>query len=186
MTRLSEELLVRHCSPTLAGLKTGNIFTCAVEDKTELYRELRDLNKRLSPKGLRIVPLRHTGNHVMLYLFRPGHLAADLKDGNARCILQECGYCTDTPNGCLVQMMNKMRNYEEFPHEIGLFLGYPPEDVKGFMENGPRECKCVGCWKVYGNEEQAQKAFERFQKCTRIYVEQIAGGSSLERLAVAN
>ena len=26
---MSEDLLIRHCSPTLAGIKTGNLFSCA-------------------------------------------------------------------------------------------------------------------------------------------------------------
>ena len=29
---MSEQLLVQHCSPTLAGLKTGSLFTCACGD----------------------------------------------------------------------------------------------------------------------------------------------------------
>ena len=36
-------------------------------------------------------------------------------------------------------------------------LGYPAEDVQGFIENETKECKCVGCWKVYGDEEKAKK-----------------------------
>ena len=27
------------------------------------------------------------------------------------------------------------RKIDEFPHDIGLFLGYPPEDVLGFITN---------------------------------------------------
>ena len=188
MTRTSEELLIRHCSPTLAGLKTGNIFTCAVEDRETLYRDLRELNRMLSPKGLRILPLRHLAEKAMLYLFRPAHLASDLEDPRARRILNSCGYCTDTVNGCLIQMMQRMRRLEgnrSFPHEIGLFLGYPPEDVRGFIENGAEGCKFSGCWKVYDDEEQARKIFDRFRKCTRVYTRQLTCGKSLDRLAVS-
>ena len=53
--------------------------------------------------------------------------------------------------------MQRLGQAAEFPHEIGLFLGYPPEDVQGFLEN--RLCKCVGCWKVYGDEQAAQNGF---------------------------
>ena len=41
-------------------------------------------------------------------------------------------------------------------------LGYPAEDVQGFIENETKECKCVGCWNVYGDVEQAQKKFELY------------------------
>ena len=42
----------------------------------------------------------------------------------------------------------------EFPHEVGLFLSYPPEDVKGFIDHRASGFKCAGLWKVYGNEEK--------------------------------
>ena len=41
-------------------------------------------------------------------------------------------------------------------------LGYPAEDVQGFIENETKEGKCVGCLKVYGDVEQAQKEFEQY------------------------
>ena len=41
---MSEELIVRHCSPTLAGLKTGSLFSCPSASPDEMRRALRDLN----------------------------------------------------------------------------------------------------------------------------------------------
>ena len=35
---MSEELLVRHCAPTLAGLKTANLFACRFSDGDALRR----------------------------------------------------------------------------------------------------------------------------------------------------
>ena len=81
--------------------------------------------------------------------------------------------------------MKRMREQDEFPHEIGLFLGYPPEDVRGFIENGARGCKCVGCWKVYGDAETARETFAKYKKCTDVYRARYAEGRSVERLTVA-
>ena len=63
---MTEELIVRHCSPTLAGLKTGNMFTCPYTDKEELLNEIRKINKCLESKGFRLVPLLASGeiNHI--------------------------------------------------------------------------------------------------------------------------
>ena len=55
---MSEELIVRHGSPTLAGLKTGSLFSCACPDGAELCRTLRSWNRRLAPKGVRALGLR--------------------------------------------------------------------------------------------------------------------------------
>ena len=78
----------------------------------------------------------------------------------------------------------RLEGSEEFPHEIGLFLGYPPEDVRGFLD-GRTDCTCVGCWKVYGDARAAEKLFDRYRKCTQVYCRQLAGGKPIERLAVA-
>lgn len=51
----------------------------------------------------------------------------------------------------------------EFPHEVGLFLSYPPEDVKGFIDHRANDFKCAGLWKVYGDEEKA-RAVRKIQK----------------------
>ena len=55
---MSDELIVRHCAPTLAGLKTGTVFGCPYSDRKELILEVRSLNRRLAPKGVRVIPLR--------------------------------------------------------------------------------------------------------------------------------
>lgn len=182
---MSEEMIINHCSPTLAGIKTGALFNCAYPSERELRSSVRAWNKTLSPKGLRVLPLRYNGRTALIYIYRPAMLSADLENEAARRLLRKCGYVSETPEGCIVQLMRRFAECEEFPHEIGLFLGYPPEDVCGFIANKACGYKCAGYWKVYGDEEKAKKAFARFEKCTRCYCQQHAKGKSIERLAVA-
>jgi hypothetical protein len=109
----------------------------------------------------------------------------DLADTAAEALSKRQGYDTDNCQHCVVQLIRRLRSQPDFPHEIGLFLGYPPEDVCGFIENRACGCKCVGCWKVYGDETAARKKFDQYKKCTRIYREQWQKGRPIERLAVA-
>ena len=108
-----------------------------------------------------------------------------LTDPAAAEILAQHGYDNKTCERSIVRLVQRLREQEDFPHEIGLFLGYPPEDVCGFIENRACNCKCVGCWKVYGDEEAARQKFAQYKKCTRIYCEQWAKGKAIERLTVA-
>lgn len=181
-----DDHLVRYCAPTLAGIKTGNLFTCPFGSQKELLDSVRGMNDRLISKGLRVLPLRFSGNKALIYIYRPKKLSADLTDPTAAQILQRQGYDTGTCEKCIVQLARRLRQQKDFPHEIGLFLGYPPEDVCGFMENNACNCKCVGCWKVYGDEEAAKKKFAQYKKCTRVYCEQWAKGKDIERLTVAS
>ena len=68
---------------------------------------------------------------------------------------------------------------------MGLFLSYPPEDVKGFIVHRAGGFKCTGLWKVYGVEEKARSLFEKYRKCTKIYCALWQSGLKLEQLAVA-
>lgn len=186
---MSEELLVRNCAPTLAGLKTGNLFNCPYNDTEEIKKAARKYNKILVKKGLRLLPLSMRENRALIYVYRPSSLSKDLRHNTARRLLKEHGYTVDThiscaPERCIIQLMKRLGS-EDFPHEIGLFLGYPPEDVCGFIENKAEDCKCVGCWKVYGDEAAAQKLFAKYKKCTDVYCTQLKKGNSVERLTVA-
>jgi len=182
---MSEEMLVRHCSPTLAGLKTGNMFTCAFENTENMKDEVRKLNGLLVKKGLRVLPLRYRNNRALIYVYRPVKLSEDLKNDIACRLLEERGYQFTAPDRCIVRLIQRLSESEEFPHEIGLFLGYPPEDVCGFIENKADTCKCVGCWKVYSDEDTAKKLFAKYKKCTDVYCTLFANGRSIERLTVA-
>lgn len=178
---MSEELIVRHCAPTLANLKTGSLFVCPITDRPSFFSSLRSLNELLVPKGLRALPLRIREYTALVYLYRPSRLKKDLEDPAAIKILQDHGY--SCYGKCLPKLIERVRASEEFPHEIGLFLGYPPEDVQGFLDHRP--CKCCGCWKVYGDENKAKKTFDLYKKCERVYCQQLARGIDIKRLTVA-
>lgn len=182
---MTEKVIIKHCSPTLAGMKTGSMFTCPYADKKDMCVKMKYWNSLLKEKGIRVIPLRYKDGTALIYLYRTSKLSEDLKDGTARQLLKERGYEISVPERCICKLMKRLVECDEFPHEVGLFLGYPPEDVCGFIENGARNCKCVGCWKVYGDEQEARNTFELYEKCTAAYYEQLANGVSIDRLTVA-
>ena len=182
---MSEDLVIRHCAPTLAGIKTGNLFSCACPCKAALTKELCRLNRKLVPKGIRALPLRVQKGRALIYVYRPNALESDLTDHRARALLLKYGYVPENPNGCVVHLIHRLRSEGEFPHEIGLFLSYPPEDVLGFICNRACNHKCVGCWKVYGDEAAARRQFAAYKSCTANYCRRRASGASLEGLTVA-
>ncbi len=147
--------------------------------------ETRMMNRRLVCKGLRVLALRYRDGVGLIYVYRPVRLERDLADGAAKSLLERFGYRSTGSIQCVAELMRRLRQDAEFPHEIGLFLGYPPEDVLGFIEHRNHGCKCVGSWKVYGDVEQARRAFAKYEKCSRIYYELWSHGREIERLAVA-
>lgn len=68
---MSEEKIILYCSPTLAGMKTGNMFTCSFTSVNEMRESIRKLNRLLSKKGLRVLPLKFENNRALIYFYRP-------------------------------------------------------------------------------------------------------------------
>ena len=66
---ISEELLIFHYSPTMAGLKTGNLFNCPLKNDRTFLDNIREINRRLIPRGVRLVPLKNMEQSVLVYMF---------------------------------------------------------------------------------------------------------------------
>ena len=185
---MSEEMIVEFCAPTLAGIKTGNLFSCEYDDKCHIQEDLRRINKCMVKKGVRAIPVGYLNHRVLIYVYRAAFLEKDLCDEDASMILKERGYdVTDMSKciRCLCKRLSQVGSGIDFPHEIGLFLGYPVEDVKGFIEHKGECSKCTGCWKVYGDVRLAEKTFARFKKCTNNYLEKYRSGATLDALIVS-
>ena len=187
-----ESELIKHCSPTLANIKTGNIFNYKFKSLELLKNEVECLNVKLNRKGIYIVILNVGERRSLIYAFRKSRLEEDMKSEKINEFLMSEGYkarCWENVPDAIGLLKKRLqlscRLAGTFPHEIGVFLGYPIEDVKGFIENKGQNCLCCGCWKVYDNKAAAMKQFERFEKCRNIYCRMFQKGKTISQLAVA-
>ena len=181
-----EESLVAHCSPTLAGLRAANLFPFTPEDTGRFIVQLKEWRSWFASRGLKLIALRRRDRAWLLYLCRPDRLALDVTDPGVSNFLRRMGYDTsDSLDGLLRQLYARLRSRSGFPHEIGVFLGYPLEDVVGFMENKGKNYTCSGCWKSYGNPEEAACRFSRYHACTADYLRRFAGGEGVKQLTTA-
>ena len=69
-----------------------------------------------------------------------------------------------------------------FPHEIGLFLGYPVQDVLQYVATGGIGCLFCGYWKVYAEPEKARLLFSRYNECKEQFALQIKKGMSISEI----
>lgn len=180
-----ERQLVEHGAATLASLKAGSVFRYRPEDYPGLMRETAFWDARLRRMGVRLRVLCWDGGVAMMYLWRPTQLAASLAQPGAAALLSRCGYASAEPEAATEQLIRRLKAGGDFPHELGLFLGYPMEDVEGFIQHQGRDCKFTGCWKVYGDAEAAAQRFRRLRRCRNLYARLWRAGVSVERLTVA-
>ena len=81
----------------------------------------------------------------------------------------------------MLETLGRRLNQGDFPHEVGLFLGYPPEDVEGFRLHRGRDYKLAGCWKVYSDVERARQCFRRYGLCRAALCRRLREGKALAR-----
>ena len=105
---------------------------------------------------------------------------------NLPALLEKDGYRTGEDLEAMLDRLGlRLRTEGDFPHEIGLFLGYPPEDVAGFQRHRGRNCKLCGYWKVYSDVDRAKALFRRYDQCRERLCARLAAGQSLRQILQA-
>lgn len=177
------ERIVRHCAPTLAGFKCGSMFRVN-SDPHGILEQVSGLEYELSHRGLRIDFLVVDDEGCLLYVYRPKLLEARLRDREVRDFLARYGYAANGCTSTLAELFDRFTHCPLMPPEVGIFLDYPIEDVRGYIENEGRCSRCIGCWKVYGDVEAAERRFQSYKRCRDVYSRRLAQGISLVRLTV--
>jgi hypothetical protein len=159
-----EAMIACFAAPLIDGLRCGTLLNLCRngEDMRLVWRSRQNgLSRRF---GVEFAELSFSARSVLLFIYRTDLLASHLSGEGIAQFLEDMGYdcAKDFPNGCVKRLAQRYSS--GMPHEIGVFLGYPLDDVKGFIENGGRRSKVTGYWKVYGDENYAMKKFVEYRK----------------------
>ena len=176
-----EQTLAWHCAPSLAGIKAADLVFLMPQNE-DWPKMLGHYVQVLGKRGIRLRVLGRYRQRLFLMISRPEQLDSWLAQPQVSKMLADLGYPVKQGTEAMLAHLRQRIQGEEFPHEIGLFLGYPPEDVEGFLVNGGRNCKLVGPWKVYGNVEEAARRFDTFQRCRNSLSRRISQGQSLAQV----
>mgnify|MGYP003307521932 CR=1 FL=1 len=171
-----EQELISLAAPTLAGIKPGSLFSMQIspDDLTHLRTQLPDL---------RLVVLAQA-QKKLLYLFRRFRRTGMRSPASVCEGLLPLGYTSFTIGAALHHLRTRLAHTSGFPHEIGIFLGYPLEDVQGFIQHHGQNCLLSGCWKVYTHAEAAQRTFAAYRTCRQQLLQRYAEGVPLRQLIV--
>lgn len=178
-------MLAIHCAPFLKGMKEGAMLSLPGSQAEEL-------EKLASPAGLDWYFLFHEDGKDMVFLYRREAFHQYLKKPDVKCFLEKRGYFENAGSeafpAChiLGELSRRMRRYfrgeDGFPHEVGVLLGYPTEDVEDYIRLEGREFLFSGYWKVYHNEQRARKLFAAFDEARETTVREVLEGKELYQL----
>jgi len=173
--------LAFHTAPTLMGIKCASLISLSCSE-FDLELHLRIFNRRASDRGLKMMILHNCVHRCVLLLYNEQKLRTRLSEPETAKMLRAEGYDTDSSlEEMLTRLSGRMDCTGGFPHEIGLFLDYPAEDVRGFIENNGENYKFCGCWKVYGSEERARRTFANYEKCRVFLCNKLNEGCDIYR-----
>ncbi|MDR0520287.1 MAG: DUF3793 family protein [Planctomycetaceae bacterium] len=154
-----KRVMVNQCSPVFMGIKPAALFPLCSGGCLCCLRSLL-------PKNIRTLVLRENEGRPLVLLYEKTLLEKTLSECVVRRFLLEQGY--PVISFSLFRILRHLKSRfpgGHFPHEIGLFLGYPAEDVAGFIRHKAQNYKFCGYWKVYGDEAAARQLFRQYDLC---------------------
>jgi hypothetical protein len=172
--------LALELAEVLQGAKPANLV-CLSNKRRSCGRNLYLLWKEhgaalLEESGLEVKVLVDRGSSVLLLLYRPEALMLLLKQKSVRVILGKAGYQGADDFDLVLSELERRCAGEGFPHEIGVFLGYPLKDVVGFLGWAPLSFTCQGPWKIFGNPTESLRLAESHRECRCRMSHQLASG----------
>lgn len=176
-----ETQLALQCAPLIMNIKISNLLILQQEQKSELL-------ELLSETGITAYELFEYGGKIYYLLYRAEGLEEYLELNGIRKILMWAGY-----RGCGVEKllerfreryMEYILGKGEFPHEMGVFLGYPAEDVWGFIRNAGKNFLYSGYWKVYDKLPEKLLLFQQFEIAREAVIEMLSGGYNIRDMVL--
>ncbi len=171
-----ETQLALQCAPLITGLKVSNLLIIP-KGNEEVVKRI------LNRTGISFYRLIQTRTKTTFLLFRRNELEEFLSDENVKNVFIRAGYKSLQIGKILRTFSLRYEAYmqgdKSFPHEMGLLLGYPVEDVVGFVENNGKNFLYSGYWKVYENQKAKVKLFDKFKVAEETLIHLLSNGLSM-------
>ena len=116
----------------------------------------------LNKYNLKSLDLKETDTGLILFIYNEDLLKTYLSDDKHKTFLRNLGYDKATSLDSALELLQERFNKYHCPHELGLFLGYPLNDVVSFMNCNKDKCLLCGYWKVFNNKASALKTFKKY------------------------
>lgn len=171
--------VVLQCAPFLKGLKVS----CVISVDRKLCGGLSELFDNMD---IAYHTLSCSEDKCLVLFYRPAELESYLAQPQIRKLLKEYGYADMGVKEMILRLSGRVRDFSGrgmgFPHEIGVFLGYPVEDVRGFIENEGKKYLMIGYWKVYSDLAGARMRFKEYDRAKSRAVNEFLTGKSIREI----
>lgn len=186
------QCVVSRAAGVVAGVKPGALFNFVAHPvagsdfgravvRRAAGEVIHTYATELPRYGVELVVLHAGVRKVQLFAYRGELVEEIIARPDERRFLLDAGYDVQDARRVVESLRARMYAYYRaaelgyarpaYPHEVGLLLGYPLEDVRGFMRGDAETCR--GPWKAYGDRRAAQARFGRLamheSRCQALY-----------------
>lgn len=178
-----EKFLIYNASLVISGVKPSATITIKKGNENLYDKWIKYGISFLKEIDIQYINLRECSNALIILIYSEEKLSNYIfKEENKR-FLRQLGYSEENDMREYLEILK--RRYKEFncPHELGIFLGFPLNDVKDFMNCKDKKCLSCGYWLVYNNLQEAQEIFSKYDKVKAHTVNYILSGDSSQEVA---
>ena len=176
-----DQMMIRFCSPTMCGIKPANIFFIKQEAFSQHHFD--EWKQNLQAHGITACSGLLSKDFCFILVFDSEWERKILDNPFVQVFLSGKNYlCNGGVERIINEIINRMQNQICFPHEIGIILGYPIEDVISFEENQGKNCKYCGYWKSYSDVGRAKQSLCAYRKCCNLCMKWLAEGFSVSQI----
>ena len=167
--------IVRCTAATIAGRKPATLMNISNDINGLLNAWDRYRTDIFSISEIDYYELKRTDKNAIVLFFNQNKLDELLRNESVNKFLSECGYEFDSIDYVL-DMLRRRYATVGCPPEIGVFLGIPLKDVKGFMGlNSLRNTKC-GMWQIYGDPAASEERMNEYRSARNIVIRRLFSG----------
>ena len=172
------QLMIHYCAPTLCDIKPGNIFFVRNRDFSQsCFEEWKNTFLIL---GFMTFAIKLSKDSTAIFVCNPCWERKILGDSMVQAYLHEKGYHDCGVTDFVKHFKIRLQTAPGFPHEIGIVLGYPVNDVIEFENHEGQNCKYCGYWKSYSDIENAKQCHCEYKNCSGLCERLYNEGYSLD------
>lgn len=150
--------------PVILGSKPSEILNISCKDilKEEKINDIELFFKNCFKISYNFINMDDGG--VRIFFVNKSSLSKVLDNKKCTNFLKFIGYESHLSIDEYINILINKLQSNDFPHEIGIFLGYPLKDVVGFMEYGNYKFCETKAWKIYGEPNISYEIYNNFVK----------------------
>jgi len=157
--------LVESLAPLVLGIKPSVLLNVSLENEVEWIEFEKLFTQR---KALQTKEIRELNGRMQVIFYQREKLDLVLRQKPVQEFLITMNYPKQYSLDAYLSLLKHRIISLKFPHEVGVFLGYPLKDVLGFMGLLPLPYKRTQGWRIYGDEPPSNEVYEKYRQARSI------------------